>query len=263
MAATNSFPATIRSEALKFRSVRSTVIGLVVTFVLTVGLGALVCTAVAHANSHSGPGPRTFANPIQVSMVGSYLANFALGVIGAIFITAEYATGSIRTTLAAVPKRTRLILAKVVVLFLAVVVVAEASTFSAFLVGQAILKSTGTSASLSNSTALRAVLLTGLFMTFLSVIGFSLGLLLRQTAGAISVFVGLLLVLPLITNFLPASWQNHILKFEPMSLGRSLAGLENIRSNALFTPWVAFFILIAYVVVLLGSGIALMERRDA
>ena len=56
-------------------------------------------------------------DPVSSSLRGSLFAQFAVGVIGTLFITSEYTSGSIRTTLTAVPNRFRLIAGKFIVLF--------------------------------------------------------------------------------------------------------------------------------------------------
>jgi hypothetical protein len=52
------FLAAARAERTKMRSVRSTAWSLLVTFVLTVGLGALICAAQASRWDHLDPSER-------------------------------------------------------------------------------------------------------------------------------------------------------------------------------------------------------------
>jgi ABC-2 type transport system permease protein len=106
-----SFGSIVRSEWLKFRSVRSSITGVVVTLVLTIGLAALVTWLDPHplVDHHAHEGD---VRSRLLSLVGVILAQFAVGVIGALFVTSEYSSGSMRTTLTAVPKRIELMLAK-------------------------------------------------------------------------------------------------------------------------------------------------------
>src|SRR5271156_404638 len=97
-----------KSEWIKFRTVRSTIMGTIVLIVLTIGLGVLVTALVrAHFSTMPLTQKLTF-DPLSTSLVGLFFAQFAVGVIGSLFITAEYSSGAIRTTLAAVPNRVRL-----------------------------------------------------------------------------------------------------------------------------------------------------------
>ncbi|TMR15476.1 hypothetical protein ETD86_27260 [Nonomuraea turkmeniaca] len=59
-----------------------------------------------------------------------------IGVLGVLSITSEYATGTIRASLAAVPRRGRLFAAKAVVVGLVTTVAGLATAFSSFLTGQ-------------------------------------------------------------------------------------------------------------------------------
>jgi len=55
--------------------------------------------------------------------------------------------------------------------------------------------------SLSNGAVLRAVLLSGVYLTLLALFSFALGIILRQSIASISVFVSLLLIVPLLGFF--------------------------------------------------------------
>jgi ABC-2 type transport system permease protein len=98
-------------------------------------------------------------------------------VIGALFITSEYSSGSIRSSLAAVPDRTQLAIAKLVVLFLSLLVVCEVACFITFQLGQTIFSGVVPTASLSSGVVLRSVILAGVYLTLLSLLGYSLGLI--------------------------------------------------------------------------------------
>src|SRR5665213_155334 len=95
--------SVVRSEWLKFRTVRSSVTGVIVTFVLTIGLGALVTSLLRAHWSTTSPARELTFDPVMTSLVGVAFAQFAMGVIGSLFVTSEYSSGSIRTTLTAVP----------------------------------------------------------------------------------------------------------------------------------------------------------------
>lgn len=256
-----SIASIVRSEWLKFRSVRSSIMGVAVTFVLTLGLSALVTSLLrAHWTTESAAARLTF-DPVSTSLVGILFAQFAIGVIGALFITSEYSSGSIRTTLTAVPQRVELVLGKLVVLLASMFVVSEIACFAAFSLGQSIFSGVVPTASLSSGSTLRAVILAGIYLTLLSVFACGLGLILRQSAATISVFVSLLLVVPLIFAFLPQSWQNDGSKFLPSELGRAMTAANGVSNH--FGPWTSLVIMVAYVVVILGAGVALFVRRDA
>jgi hypothetical protein len=255
--------AVTRSEWIKFRSVRSTVLGVIIFVVLTIGLSVLVTTLVrAHWSQMAAIDQLTF-DPVSTSLVGISLAQFAVGVIGSLFITAEYSSGAIRSTLTAVPVRRRIVAAKLLVLTGTMIVLGEIVCFAAFLIGQAVFSGMipASSDTLANGADLRAVLLGGLYLTMLAGLGLGLGLILRQSPATISTFTGLVLLVPLIIFFLPESLQNSLTKYEPSALGRAMTAAS--QPALTFGPWTATGLLALYVAVVLGVGTLLFQRRDA
>ncbi len=250
-----------KSEWIKFRTVRSTIMGTVVLIVLTIGLGVLV-TALVRAHFHTMPlSQKLTFDPLSTSLVGLFFAQFAVGVIGSLFITSEYTSGAIRTTLAAVPNRVQLSMAKLVVLVTSMFVICEVVCVAAFLIGMAIFSGVVPTDSLGSGPVLRAVLLAGVNLTLLAVFGYALGLIFRQSLACISVFVTLLLIAPLIGLAFPQSWQNDFMKYEPINLGSSMMSVVT-KANT-FGPWEAFAVLALYMVALLALGVTLLQRRDA
>jgi ABC-2 type transport system permease protein len=200
-------------------------------------------------------------DPVSSSLVGILFGQLAVGVIGTLFITSEYSSGSIRTTLTAVPNRLRLIASKLVVLFVTILVIGEVVCLAAFLIGQKIFFGVVPTATLDNGSVLRSVLLAGVYLALLGILGFSLGLIFRQSGACISLFVTLLLVVPIIGFFFPQSWQNDFQRFEPSALGQSMFS-PSAPSNS-FGAWTATIILTAFVVVVLVIALTLFKRRDA
>lgn len=250
-----------RAEWIKFRTVRSTIMGYVVTFALTLGLGALITAAIRAHWQTMDPLSKLAFDPVSTSLGGTLFAQFAVGVIGILFITSEYASGSIRTTLAATPRRVQVVAAKLLVLVSVTVVVAEVVVFATFLMGQRIFSGVVPTASLSSGPVLRSVALGGIYLTLLAVLGFGLGLILRQQSAAISVFTSLLLIVPIVIFVLPQSWQTSISRYEPSALGRAMMSVTPPLD--MFGAWTATLLLIVYVAIVLAIGVALLQRRDA
>ena len=67
--------------------------------------GLLVTGLVTNAALHHGPGFYNGFDPTQAALTGLIVAGLTGGVFGALLITGEYSSGTIRTTLAATPKR--------------------------------------------------------------------------------------------------------------------------------------------------------------
>ena len=259
MANTTLF-GTIRSEWLKFRSVRSSITGAIITLALTLGINALVAFAIRSHWPHVHDRHQAF-DPSSFATVGVFFAQFAFGVIGALFITSEYSSGSIRTSLTAVPNRAKLIMSKVTVLLKSGLVLAELAVFGGFAVTMSIFHGKVPTASLSDSAVLRSVILAGVYLTLLALLGFGLGLILRQTAICISVFVSLLLILPIVSIFFPTSWKNDLTRFDPSELGNAM--MSRFPQPNHFSAYGSAFVLFLYVVVVIGVGLTMFQRRDA
>ena len=258
-----TFLSTTKSEWIKFRTVRSTTLGIIVFIVFTIGLGVLITSLIhAHWNDMEPIRKLTF-DPVSTSLGGTELAQFAVGVIGSLFITSEYTSGAIRNTLSAVPRRGQLVLAKLAVLTVSMIVISEIVCIAAFLIGQQIYAGMipASTDSLSNGADLRSVLLGGVYLTLLAMLGFGIGLVLRQSTSTISTFTAAVLVIPLIIFFLPQSLQNAISKYEPSALGRAMMSVT--PPDQMFGPWTATILLTVYVVVIVGFGTLIFQRRDA
>jgi ABC-2 type transport system permease protein len=134
-----TFADVLRSEWTKLRSVRSTFWALTVTVVLGVGLGAAISAAAAHGYAKSSASAKLSWDPAGVSQYGVAAATLAIAVLGVLFISSEYSSGMIRTSLIAVPKRGRVLAAKSLVCAGVTFVVGEATSFTAFFVGQALI----------------------------------------------------------------------------------------------------------------------------
>ena len=256
------FAAVLRSEWTKLRSVRSTIWSLLVTMGIIIGLGALFCAARVARADRLDPGELRNFDPTGFSLNGIFLAQLAIGVLGVLIITSEYATGQIGSTLAATPQRIVVLLAKLLVFIAVAFVVGLLACFVAFFAGQSILSQKFHEASLGDPGALRAVIGGAAYLAVLGALGIGLGTMVRRTAGAIASLVGLLLILPILTNFLPSPWNDDIGKYLPLRAGNAVFHTGPIDATDL-SLWVGFAIFCAYAVASVVLGAILLTRRDA
>ena len=108
----------VRAEAVKMVTLPSTAITLGVTVIAAL----LITGLVSHAALGHSPGFYVGFDPTQTSLTGMIAAGLAGGVFGALIITGEYSSGTIRASLAATPRRPVLLAAKAGVTAAAVVV---------------------------------------------------------------------------------------------------------------------------------------------
>ena len=248
----------IRSEATKLASLRSTRWSMLLAVVAMAGLGILI-SAVRMANW--GSADRRPLDPLDVSLAGWHLAQLAVGVLGVLVISGEYSTGLIRSTIGAVPRRLPVLWAKMLVFGTATLVLMIPCAFIAFFVSQSILSRHDVQTSISQPHVLRAVIGAALFLAVTGLLGLALGALLRNTAGAIATFAGVMFVLPGISAILPSSWGNAIDPYLPLNAGTGLMSLQQ-GANAL-APWTGFAVYVGYVAVLTAAAAVLLVRRDA
>src|ERR1700744_1180034 len=254
---------TLRSEFTKIRSVRSTYWTMIVLFVITVGIGALVSWLTGSHWNQASASQRAGFDPTSNALVGLFFGQFVIVVLGAMTITAEYSTGMIRTSLTAMPRRGVFYLAKALVFTVIALVIGEVASFVAFFLGQALLGTAPVhiSTTLSSPHVLRAVVGGGLFIAACGLFAFGIGTMVRHTAAAISIAIGVLFVVPIIVNFLPGSWNNDIMRFLPSEGGQAI--WRTTQAAHEWPAWGEFGVFLGYTAPVLIAAYILFRKRDA
>lgn len=254
------------AEWTKIRSVRSTLWTLIAAVIVIVGFTALLTWLTV--SNWTGPhaaarDARALADPTSIIFgVPVYLGQLAIAVLGVLVVTTEYSTGVIRASLLAVPRRYTMLAAKVAVFAIVMFVLAEIIAFGSFFVGSAILHSR-VPVSISGHGVLRATFGAGLYLLAYGLFALAIGVLVRHTAGSISIAVGVAFVLPILTAFLPdTSFYNHLNAYLPEQAG-SQVYLVRATGDQLLSAWQGFGVLCVWVAVLLAVGAFFFNRRDA
>jgi ABC-type transport system involved in multi-copper enzyme maturation permease subunit len=243
------------SEWTKLHSLRSSRITMLVALGLMVGLGVFV-PWLSVTDWEPGTSKEGY-NAVERSLSGIYLAQLAFGVLGAMAVTGEYATGTIRATLAAVPRRLPVLWAKFGVFVAVTLVLGTTACVLAFVGGQVIFATKDVNASFSDPDVARAVFGSGLFLTGMGAFGLALGALVRNTAAAITTLTLVLFVVPAIVDLLP--WADSVGPYLPGTAGLSIVSI----APGPLGPWEGFGVLCAYVVVTMGAAAVMLIRRDA
>ncbi|WP_143765464.1 ABC transporter permease [Catenulispora acidiphila] len=260
-ARTESEPVSLRraiaSEWIKFRTLRSTWAVLGVAMVAMVAIGLIVAYNTRHLTSNLQ------ANDIAPSstLQGYYLGQLLIGALGVLFVSGEYSTGMIRATLAAVPRRIPVIWAKLAVFVGVVATSMIVMSFVAFLAAQGLLSHYRPGYSLSDPGVLRVVLGTGVYLTLIGVVGGILAWIVRSTPGALTAFVGVVLVVPVLFEDTLGNWGKNVGKFLPGSAGGAFA--SSLPEGYALTPAWGFVVLLGWVVLGLAASAILLRRRDA
>lgn len=259
-----TFPRIMRSEWLKLKTLRSTWIAL--------GLAIAVLTLAAGLIAHHLHGelahPRFFdlreladRDPIGTPLRGFGVTQLIIGVLGVLAVTGEYATGMIRATFGAVPKRLPVLAAKLLVFAVVGFVTMLVATLVAFFTAQAFLGRF--SVSLGTGPAFRVVVALSGYLTFVGVLGLALGFVVRSTAGGVAALVGLLLVMPGILAAINTSWSNSAFKYLPLIAGQSMFATSKSIGGGDFTPWQGTGIVFAWVVAAIVAAVVVVQKRDA
>ena len=268
----------IASEFTKIRSVRSTYWTLAALLVVSIGIGAAITGGTAANFSHN-PANKAGFDATQTSLIAFFeIGQLIIAVIAALAITSEYSTGMIRTSLTAQPRRGTVYAAKAIVPTSLTLIVSLVTSFIAFFVGQALLSSSGVSASLfhsvtipqnanvtcpqqgaggsggglppgckvvfsgtdviSPSTVLLAIIGCALFVTLVAIIAFGVGAIVRHTAGAIAIAIAALFIIPVLEQALPNEWRWDIMRFLPDAANRVVS--VTIGNNANPHLWSAW-----------------------
>jgi ABC-2 type transport system permease protein len=257
---TDSFLRVLHSEWIKLWSVRSTAWTLAALFVVTVGVSALAAWGTAtHLNEARSGGP---IDPTNIALGGILFGQLAIAVLGVLVITTEYSTGGIKASLTAVPQRMRLLAAKAVVFTAVGFVVGLITCFVSFYAGISFFHSHGVDVTLTDPHVLRAVIGGGLFLAASGLLGFAIGVLLRHTAGAITISVAALFIVPLVLGSIPVGVVQTINEYFLGSAGSQIMTTVPPGGHAL-GPWWGYIVFTLEWAFLLTIGGALMKRRDA
>jgi ABC-2 type transport system permease protein len=249
----------------KLTSLRGTAVKLVLAFVLSVGLTALLALVIGATWDDAGAADRASHDPTGIGLFGSLFSTIVFAVLGATAVTSEYGSGMIRLTLTATPRRGRVLAAKAAVVAAVTLVAGLVTATVTFLAAQAVLASYGVpTASLWSGDALRTVLGDGALTPVLPVIAVALGFATRSTAGAVTSVLGVVFLPWILGGVLPAWWRENVLDYLPGAASEAItSGHLDSTTDGLLAPGLAALVLAGWLAVFLGAAWLALERRDA
>jgi ABC-type transport system involved in multi-copper enzyme maturation permease subunit len=221
------------------------------------------------------PGGR--GTPMERTLLGAFGGLIAVIIVATMFMTAEYRRGLIRLTLAASPRRGRVLAAKAVVIGAVTFVAGLAGATAALLVGERLLRSNGNYIlPVSALTEARVVAGTAAVLAVAAVLALALGAILRHGAGAVAaVIVAIVLPYVFTTGFsvLPAGLADWLLRVTPVAgfaIQQSIPQYPQVAASYTpangdypLAPWIGFAVLCAWAALALGVAAVLLRRRDA
>ena len=178
----------LRSEWFKLRTLRLNYALVIIGFVFVI-----VITGLIGIFSDVGPFTQTTSGDLaQIVGISAVLAGLLSSVVGVLAISSEFGHGTIRPTLVATPSRTKLFLAKAIVLAVVAYLAGLVIGLVGYAVGYVLLSARNAEGlTFFDSDGTLAVLLVGLPLLFLllTLFGYALGLLIRNSAAAVTLTI--------------------------------------------------------------------------
>jgi ABC-2 type transport system permease protein len=265
---------TLRAEWTKLRSVPSTFWLLLATVVSTIPFSLLVCSAVDTSGGPPGcvPGAPGCGDEDVVlnSLSGAYLGQVAIVALGVLAATTEYATATIRLTFAAMPRRSGVVLAKIVVLAGPVLVAGLSASTASFLLGQPILHANGfipeqgyPTVSLADAPSTRAIIGTALYLGVVTVLAFAVGTIVRRAGSAIAVVLAILYVPAIVSLMLAEPLRGWLQMTSPMMAGLAVQRTILRADSVPIGSWPGLGVASAWSAIALVAAVWLVKLRDA
>jgi hypothetical protein len=276
-----TFTGVLRSEWIKLWSLMSTRILLLLTLVAIIGVGALAVlirftfldemsrqareagqTLTPEMMAESFP-PGSGFDLYNLPNAGLQIGILVLGSLAVLFISSEYATGMIRSTMNAVPRRTPAFVAKAIILAAISYVITTIAAVATFLIAMPVFQGLGFDLDWSTDGVLYSVFTGGLYVAGVALIGLSLGALLRNSAGGITVLVGLFFVLSIAASFLtliPGDFWKYVPQYIPSDAGGRFLSIGH--TDGVIDPWQGGLVFLGYVLLFLVPAMIVLKKRD-
>ncbi|MFB6435466.1 ABC transporter permease [Streptomyces sp. NPDC056411] len=242
------FTAVLRSEWTKLRTLRSLTGSLVAVLVLTIGVGCAVSAGYDGSDPHF--------DPVFNAYYGLNLGQFGALVCGALTVAGEWSSGSIRVSLAAVPRRGLLYAGKLLTVGGLTLVIGLLAGGASVAAGQALLGDAGVP--LDTPGVLRSAVGCGVYCGLLGVFSAGVAALLRSPVGTLSLLVPLFLTLGPLFGSLEAT--KSVGQFLPDRAGQQILHLVPVGALG---PWTGLAVLAGWAALAAAAGLAALLRRDA
>jgi ABC-2 type transport system permease protein len=276
-----TFGGVLRSEWIKLWSLMSTRILLLLTLAAIVGVGALTVlirytyldemirsareqgqTMTPEMLEASFP-PGSGFDLYNLPNAGLQIGILILGSLAVLFMSSEYATGMIRSTMNAVPRRTPAFVAKAIILAVISYVITTIAGAVTFLIAMPVFQGMGFDLDWSTDGVLYSIFTGGLYVAGVALIGLSLGTLLRNSAGGITVLVAMFFVLSIAAGFMtliPGEFWKYVPQYIPSEAGGRFLSVGH--TDGVIDPWHGGLIFLGYVLLFLIPAMIVLKKRD-
>ena len=248
----------VKAEWTKLRTLPSTWRTVTMATVISVALGTILCISQAQQWTKMTAGQRQMFDPTACSLFGVvFVGAVLLAALGVRSVTAEYATGMIRSTFTATPTRRLVLAAKAAVTAAFVFPVALLTAVVAFEIGQRVFAAKHLQVSFAHPGVLQAVVFGALAVSLIAVIAVGLGGLIRHTAAATTALVLLIVGGVTLGQLLPAGLRQYV-------PGTALEAAVTVNHSAgLLKPGAAIAVLGVYAAITLAAAAIRISHGDA
>jgi ABC-2 type transport system permease protein len=251
-------------EWTKLRTVASTGWLLATLIVLTAGVGVMATSVEKCPFSCT-------EDTTKLSLTGVLPGQAAVAVLAVLVMSGEYSSGMIRITLTAMPRRLTALAAKAIVLVAVVMAAGAVATAGSLLAGRYFLPGNGFTGayhsetlSLAAGPTLRAAGGSVLYLALIALFGLGLAAALRDSGASIAAMLGLLYVVPLLTDLgtLDPRWQHRLQEWAPMTAGQAIQATRDLNGLPI-GPWPGLGVLALWTAAALLAGGLVLRLRDA
>ncbi|MEV2203130.1 ABC transporter permease [Streptomyces fradiae] len=244
----------LHAEWFKLLSLRSSRITAATAVALVVGVALLM------GGTYESGGGDSDIDPVVMVLQGTLLSQICLAVLGILVTAGEYATGSIRSTLTAVPARLPVLWAKAAVFTATAFAASLTAALVSYPAAQFLLADTDKAGSLWDDGVPAALVGSSAGVTLVALVALGLGALLRSVPGALGAFIGGVVVVPEVLGALPYEVTEQAVRYFPTQAAYALGSSTPLPGAA--SPGAALAALLLWAGGTLALAGVLLRRRD-
>ncbi|MEU2542215.1 ABC transporter permease [Streptomyces iakyrus] len=205
----------------------------------------------------------------KLSLTGVMVGQVVVAIVAVLMVGNEYSTGMMQSTVAAVPRRLTVLFSKAAVLSGVIVVAGAVAVVGSLLIGGMVQPGRGfteahgyEAMSLADSVTLRAAAGSVLYLALIGLLSLGIALIVRSSATAIGIVLGLLFFFPILTQVITdPDWQRLLQQIAPMTAGLSVQttiGIDRLPIG----PWEGLGVVALWATGALAVGGAMLRLRD-
>ncbi|MGI5423684.1 ABC transporter permease [Streptomyces sp. CA-179760] len=205
----------------------------------------------------------------KLSLTGVMVGQVVVAIVAVLMVGNEYSTGMMQSTVAAVPRRLTVLFSKAAVLSGVIMAAGAVAVVGSLLIGGMVQPGRGfteahgyEAMSLADSVTLRAAAGSVLYLALIGLLSLGIALIVRSSATAIGIVLGLLFFFPILTQVITdPDWQRLLQQIAPMTAGLSVQttiGIDRLPIG----PWEGLGVVALWATGALAVGGAMLRLRD-